>query len=209
MFSDELHTYLASSLSPEPALLKKLNRETHVKVLKPNMLSGHYQGRLLSMFSHMVSPARILEIGTYTGYSAICLTEGLKPGGLLYTIELKPELTEIARRYFDQAERGADIISLSGDAAKIVPELDEVFDLVFIDADKKRNILYYELVLEKVRPGGIILIDNVLWYGKVMSDAHDKKTLAISTLNEALTNDSRVENIILPVRDGIHMVRKL
>ncbi len=208
LFSDDLTTYLSANLTAEPELLQHLNRETHVRVLKPNMLSGHYQGRLLSMMSHMISPRRILEIGTYTGYSALCLAEGLQQDGLLYTIEVNLEVIEMARTYFRLAGEER-IISLSGDAATLISGIDEVFDLVFIDADKRNNLIYYELALSKLRPGGMIIIDNVLWYGKVMSDAHDKKTLAIETLNETLTMDSRIENLILPVRDGMHLVRKL
>ncbi len=214
MFSEELIAYLTANLSPEADLLKQLSRETHVRVLKPKMLSGHYQGRLLSMISHLAignqegNTCRILEIGTYTGYSALCLAEGLKAGGLLYTIEINPEVIEIARKYFALSVYKDQIISLSGDAALLIPELKEEFDLVFIDADKKRNLIYYELALSKLKKGGIILVDNVLWYGKVISDAHDKKTLAIENLNELLTADDRVDNIILPIRDGIHLLRK-
>lgn len=214
MFSEELITYLTANLSPEAELLRQLSRETHVRVLKPIMLSGHYQGRLLSMISHLTignqqgRRCRILEIGTYTGYSALCLAEGLSSGGLLYTIEINPEVIEIARKYFALSAYNQQIISLNGDAALLIPGLEEEFDLVFIDADKKRNLVYYELALSKLKTGGIILIDNVLWHGKVMSDAHDKKTLAIKDLNELLTADDRVDNIILPVRDGMHLVRK-
>lgn len=209
MFSEELIAYLTANLSPEADLLKQLSRETHVRVLKPKMLSGHYQGRLLSMLSHLTAPSHILEIGTYTGYSALCLAEGMKTDGRLYTIEINLEVIEIARKYFNLSAFSKQIISLSGDAALLIPSLQEVFDLVFIDADKKRNLIYYELALTKLKPGGIIIIDNVLWYGKVMSNAHDKKTLAIENLNEVLTADNRVENLILPVRDGMHLVRKL
>ncbi len=172
------------------------------------MLSGYYQGRVLSFMSHMIAPACILEIGTFTGYSALCLAEGLQKEGRLITIEINPEVLEIARTYFARSDHSTKIISLLGDAAILIPELNEVFDLVFIDADKKRNQLYYELALAKLRPGGIMLIDNMLWYGKVLNDAADKKTLAVSGLNEFITNDPRVENLILAVRDGIHILRK-
>lgn len=208
LHADDLGTYLLSNLSSEPDLLAELNRETNVRVLKPQMLSGHYQGRVLSFMSHMLAPLSILEIGTYTGYSALCLAEGLQKGGRLITIELNPEVLEIARAYFARSAFSTQIISLHGDAALLIPGLTEVFDLVFIDADKKRNQLYYELALAKLRPGGVMLIDNMLWYGKVLTNAEDKKTQAVSGLNEFITLDPRVENLILPIRDGIHMLRK-
>jgi caffeoyl-CoA O-methyltransferase len=202
--------YAEEHSSPEPDLLKELNRETHVKMVYPRMLSGHLQGRLLSMISRMVRPERILEIGTFTGYSAICLAEGLNEIGQLHCIEINPEFEEIILKYFRKASI-SDMISLHiGDARKIIPEMDEVFDIVFLDADKEQYTEYYKLVFDKVRPGGYILADNVLWGGKVLNkeSVKDKETEGIKEFNNFVMNDSRVEQILLPFRDGIMVIRK-
>ncbi|WP_026461933.1 O-methyltransferase [Adhaeribacter aquaticus] len=209
--SPEIQQYVAQHTSPESALLQKLNRETHLNVLKPRMLSGHVQGRFLSMVSHMIKPKQILEIGTYTGYSALCLAEGLAPEGQLHTIDVNDELEEMVRDYVSQAGYAEKISYYLGDAATIIPGLNYAFDLVFIDADKKNNATYYDLVFDKVVPGGFIMIDNVLWSGKVTKGAapkNDERTQAFQNFNQKIHQDERVENILLPLRDGLLLVRK-
>lgn len=208
LLNDALETYLDHHCDPEDDLLKHVNRETHLKVLMPRMLSGHYQGRVLSMLSKMVNPNRILEIGTFTGYATLCLAEGLRPNGLLHTIDVNEELENMVRHNFRKSALDAKIYYHLGKALDIIPTLDEIFDLVFIDADKKNNANYYELVFDKVRPGGIIIVDNVLWSGKVLKDAIDKDTIGIQNFNELIAQDSRVEKLILPVRDGLFIIRK-
>ncbi|WP_375447063.1 O-methyltransferase [uncultured Fibrella sp.] len=197
--------------SPEDEVLQRLNRDTHAHILHARMLSGHLQGRLLSMFSHMIRPRRVLEIGTYTGYSAICLAEGLANGGRLITIDKNEELESIARRYWAETPYAAQIDLRIGRASELIPELNEVFDLVFIDADKENYGLYYDLVFDKVRPGGFILADNVLWSGKVVEPIKpaDRDTQAVVAFNQKIHTDPRVENLLLPVRDGILIARKL
>jgi caffeoyl-CoA O-methyltransferase len=206
-----LNAYLEQHTDAETPLLKKLNRETHAKVLLPRMLSGHFQGNLLKMLSHMIQPRRILEIGTFTGYSALCLCEGLQEDGLLHTIDINEELSEFVNRYVNQAGLHKKILIHSGPALSIIPNLKEVFDLVFIDADKANYPLYYDLVFEKVRKGGYIISDNVLWNGKVLQDPvdMDKDTKAMHAFNKKVQEDTRVEKIILPVRDGLFIARKL
>ncbi|ALD20213.1 O-methyltransferase [Hymenobacter sp. DG25A] len=210
--SDELQAYADQHTSPETPLLARLNRETHVQVLAPRMLSGQLQGRLLSMLSHMVRPRRILELGTYTGYSALCLAEGLTADGELHTIEQNPELEDRIRRYVAEAGLTGRIHLHIGEALQVLPTLAETWDLVFIDADKINNDAYYELVLPQVRPGGFILVDNVLWSGKVLPSHQvrpsDKDTQALRAFNDKVQQDERVENVLLPVRDGILMIRK-
>jgi predicted O-methyltransferase YrrM len=201
--------YAEAHTSPETQLLKKINRDTHANVLKPRMLSGHIQGRILSMISHMVGPSAILEIGTYTGYSAICLCEGLRPGGKLVTIERNEELEEKLRAYFMEAGLDQSIDLRIGNALKILPEVGGKFDLVFIDADKENYSNYFDLVIDKVPPGGFILADNVLWSGKVVEPSPDKDTRAILSFNDKVHNDPRVENVLMPVRDGIMVIRKV
>lgn len=208
VLSDTLQRYLDASADPEPALLQTINRETHLKVMKPRMLSGHFQGRLLSLLSKLISPRKILEIGTYTAYATICLAEGLPAGGQIFTIEANPELEPVIRKNIAQSEHAGKIILKTGQAADVIPQLDEIFDLVFIDADKKNNLLYFQLIIDKVRSGGLILIDNVLWSGKVLDDERDKDTQTIYTLNETISADSRIEKLILPVRDGLYIIRK-
>lgn len=201
--------YTEQHTTNENDLLKQINRDTHAHVLRPRMLSGHLQGRILSMISHMIKPDRILEIGTYTGYSALCLAEGLSEHGKLITIDINEELEQRVRNYFSNAPLASKIDYKTGDALIIIPELPEVFDLVFIDADKENYGRYFDLVIDKVRPGGIILADNVLWSGKVIEPKPDKDTMAILTFNKKVHDDPRVENVLLPVRDGIMMIRKL
>ncbi len=205
--SKELQHYVEVHTSEESALLKKINRETHAHVLMSRMLSGQVQGRFLSMISKMIKPKTILEIGTYTGYSAICLAEGLQSGGKLITIDINEELENRARNYFKESEFASQIDYRIGDARKIITSLSETFDLVFIDADKENYSLYFDFVIDKVPSGGIILADNVLWSGKVVDPKPDKDTQAILSFNEKIQHDTRVENLLLPLRDGVMMVR--
>ncbi|MCU0443145.1 MAG: class I SAM-dependent methyltransferase [Bacteroidia bacterium] len=206
-----IETYAAQHTSTEPPVLKQLNRDTHANVLQPRMLSGHYQGRLLSMLSHMIAPNYILEIGTYTGYSAICLAEGLAQGGRLITIDVNAEREEMVNQYIEQAGFAHQIQHIIGDALRIIPTLPYTYDLVFIDADKPNYPAYYELALAKVRSGGFILLDNVLWSGKVADineRERDKDTALLHKLNLHIQSDDRVENVLLPLRDGLLLVRK-
>ena len=209
LFSDELSQYLELTCEPEPELLQQINRETHLKVLKPRMLSGHFQGRVLSMLSKLIAPRRILEIGTYTGYATLCLAEGLAEGGEIHTIEVNPELEEMIRKNFSQSPLASQIKLYTGDARTIIPQLNESWDLVFIDADKANNSTYYDLVFDKVRSGGLILTDNVLWSGKVLEKGlADKDTSIIDQFNHKVAQDPRVEKLILPIRDGVFVIRK-
>lgn len=205
----EIQHYSERFTSPESDLLKIVNRETHAKVLRPRMLSGQVQGRLLSFISRMVQPMRILEIGTYTGYSAICLAEGLQPNGKLITIDINEELEQHVRGYFKTAGLENKIDYRIGDALEIIPTLEEKFDLVFIDADKENYARYFDLVIDNVNLDGIILADNVLWSGKVLNEKPDKDTKAITDFNAKVHNDWRVENVLLTIRDGIMMMRKV
>lgn len=207
-----LQQYCDAHTTPETQVLKKLNRDTHAHVLQPRMLSGHFQGRLLSMISHMIKPRYVLEIGTYTGYSAICLAEGLQPDGMLITIDVNPEREAMVNRYIQQAGFEQRIRHIIGDAYNIIKTLPYTYDLVFIDADKQNYKRYYDLVMKQLNAGGYIIIDNVLWSGKVLSEnerTSDKDTKALHELNEYIQGDSRVENILLPIRDGLMLVRKL
>ncbi len=205
----EFQRYAETYTSPESDVLKQINRDTHARMLKPQMLSGHLQGRLLAMISQMLRPKRILEIGTYTGYSAVCLAEGLQERGQLFTIDNNQELEGIARANFNAAGVSEKITYLLGDARDVVPTLDDSFDLVFIDADKKSYSTYFDLVIDKVPPAGVILADNVLRNGTVLRDKKDKDAFAIHTFNQKVSNDTRVEQILLPIRDGVLMIRKL
>lgn len=207
--NQNIQQYAEHHTSSEGVLLKRIDRETHVHVLRARMLSGHLQGRILSMISHMIKPDRILEIGTYTGYSAVCLAEGLSVQGKVITLDINEELEDRVRNYFSKSDFGDKIDYRIGDASDIIPNLTDVFDLVFIDADKERYLHYFNLIIGKVRPGGFILADNVLWSGKVLDEAPDKDTRAIVEFNKAIQDDPRVENVLLPVRDGIMMMRKL
>ena len=208
---ESLENYITLHSENEPDILRELTRETHLKVVQPRMITGHYQGRVLSMLSKLIQPSSILEIGTYTGYSAICLAEGLSNDGLLHTIDINEELSEMQRIFFDRSGFGDKIIQHTGDALKIIPELDQVFDLIFIDAEKKMYDAYFEAVIKKTRPGSIILTDNVLWSGKVVEplDKKDMVTRNLLAYNEKLKNDSRVETVILSIRDGLTLCRVL
>jgi caffeoyl-CoA O-methyltransferase len=198
----DLHT------SPESDLLKKINRDTHSEVMKSRMLSGHMQGRFLSLISKLVQPNHVLEIGTYTGYSAICLAEGVQSGGKLVTLDINEELENRVRGYINESPYANIIDYRIGDALKIIPQLEGPFDLVFIDADKENYPNYYDMIIEKVPSGGIILADNVLWSGKVIDAKPDKDTRNMLAFNDKVHNDSRVENVLLPIRDGISVIRK-
>ncbi len=205
----DLQQYLDNHCDPEPEWLQTINRETYLKVLKPHMLSGHYQGRVLSFLSKVIQPKRILEIGTFTGYATICLAEGLTDDGLIHTIEVNRELEEMLNSHFKLTNVEKKIKLHFGEAETIIKDLShEIFDLVFIDADKKNNYTYFELILDKVKTGGLIIIDNVLWKGKVFGNENDTDTNMIRKLNDQITADKRVEKFILPVRDGLLVIRK-
>ena len=207
--SEELENYAAQHTEDEPLLLQELNKRTHLNVLQPRMISGHFQGRFLSLLSKMVQPRTILEIGTYTGYATLCLAEGLHPDGVLHTIDIKEELTDLQREFFDRSGYGSQIVQHLGKAADIIPSLDTTFDLVFIDADKQNYAHYFDLVIEKMNRGGIILSDNVLWSGKVVEEVkhNDKHTQALMAYNQKIKDDPRVETVLLPIRDGITLSR--
>ncbi|MEJ7693794.1 O-methyltransferase [Daejeonella sp.] len=245
LISEELKNYLIKYCDPENRLLKKIDRETNLKVSMPRMLSGHYQGRVLSMLSKMIAPERILEIGTFTGYATLCLAEGLTENGKIHTIDVNAELEDMVKASFSKSPHKAKIVYHIGDATKLIPGLAEVFDIVFIDADKKNNGTYYNIVIDKLRSGGIIIVDNVLWSGKVLEETcmslpviqkneHkvmpawpvgrqtslpiknklnsnekiDQNTIIIANFNEMVMKDQRVEKLILPVRDGLFVIRK-
>ena len=207
--SEELENYTAQHTEDEPLLLQELNKRTHLNVLQPRMISGHFQGRFLSLLSKMVQPRTILEIGTYTGYATLCLAEGLHPEGVLHTIDIKEELTDLQREFFDRSGYGNQIVQHLGKAADIIPSLNTTFDLVFIDADKQNYAHYFDLVIEKMNRGGIILSDNVLWSGKVVEEVkhNDKHTQALMAYNQKIKDDPRVETVLLPIRDGITLSR--
>ena len=209
--SETLQEYITGHSEDEPSYLTELSRETHLKVIQPRMITGHYQGRVLSMLSKIIGPANILEIGTYTGYSALCLAEGLTPNGRLHTIDINEELTGIQKKYFKKAGFSDQICQHTGDALQIIPSLKLQFDLVFIDAEKKEYARYYEAVLPTTRKGSIILSDNVLWSGKVVEalEANDKATKALLEYNQMLKEDPRVETVMLPIRDGLTLSRVL
>ena len=207
---DNILNYSISKSEKESKLLNDLYRETYLKVLNPRMISGHYQGRILSLISKIISPKKILEIGTYTGYSAICLCEGMDKDGILHTIDNNKELVEIQNKYFKKANLTDKIVQHSGDAKNIIPSIDEEFDIVFIDADKESYPEYYDLIINKVRSGGIIIADNILWSGKVLEkvEKDDQATKSIIEFNNKIIEDYRVKNIILPIRDGLNIIRK-
>ena len=209
--TQEIEEYCEAHSTPEPELLYRLNRETNLKVMNPRMLSGHIQGMFLTSLVKMMQPKAVLEIGTYTGYSAICLAEGLPENGTLDTIEVDVELEDMIRKYFLQSSNKEKINLHIGDAVEVIPTLDKTYDLVFMDADKEEYIRYYELVLPKVRKGGYILADNVLWSGKVLQEVKsgDKDTPAIRHFNDYVLQDERVRNFLLPLRDGIMVIEKL
>lgn len=209
--SQELEDYIEQHSEKEPALLAALNKETYQKILLPRMLSGHFQGRVLSILSKLIRPVNILEIGTYTGYSALCLCEGMQENGQLHTIDIKEELVDFQRKHFDKSLWGKQIIQHLGEAVDIIPTLDLRFDLVFIDADKENYLNYFELILPKMNKGGIILSDNVLWSGKVLEPLNPKdlSTKILLEYNQLLATDSRVETVLLPIRDGLTVSRVL
>ena len=202
--------YSENHTTPESEILKELNRETHAKVLMPRMLSGHLQGRLLSMISRMIAPENILEIGTYTGYSALCMAEGLAPGGILHTIDINDELTPMVKKYVEKSGLLSSFNILTGNALNIIPTLQGPFDLVFIDADKVNYSRYFELTFEKVRKGGFIIADNVLWSGKVTANEGkiDLDTTALKQFNDMVHSHPMLEHILLPVRDGLLIMQK-
>jgi len=208
--NEQLIQYCQTHSEKESELLQSLSRDTYAKVLNPRMLSGHLQGRFLSTISRLLQPKYILEIGTYTGYSALCLSEGLQKGGKLITIDINDELEIFTKKYIDQAGQSENILQKTGDALQIIPMLDFTFDLVLIDADKLEYYQYFQLIIDKVRPGGIILADNVLWSGHVLEplDQQDKETKALSDFNKKIAEDSRVHVFMLPLRDGISMIQK-
>jgi caffeoyl-CoA O-methyltransferase len=211
-FLDEkIDEYVGLHTSSENEVLYALNRQTHLKVLQPRMLSGHLQGRVLSMLSHMIAPKNILEIGTYTGYSAICLAEGLQGGGKLFTMDINHELEAMTRSYIQKAGMEEIIDFRIGNALEIIPEIDARFDLVFIDADKNNYINYYNMVFDKVNIGGYIIADNVLWSGKVLEpdSSLDEDTKTLKEYNQLIHNDKRVENVLFPIRDGLMIARKI
>ena len=207
--SEKLTEYISKNSNTEPDILVRLNQETHQKILKPRMLSGHIQGRLLSMISKMKSPSSILEIGTFTGYGTLCLAEGLKKDGKIFTIDQNEELLKIQNKYFEKSGKRNKIIQLTGNAKEILNDLNETFDLVFIDADKENYIEYFKLVSERLNNNGIIISDNVLWSGKVLdpSSENDEETNALVHFNKLLNEDKRFETVILPLRDGLSISR--
>ncbi|MDI5886575.1 O-methyltransferase [Flavobacterium yafengii] len=209
--SQDLEDYIEQHSQKEPALLAALNKETYQKILLPRMLSGHFQGRVLSMLSKLIRPVNILEIGTYTGYSALCLCEGMQVTGQLHTIDIKEELVDFQRKHFDKSPWGKQIVQHLGEAVDFIPALDLKFDLVFIDADKENYLNYFELILPKMNTGGIILSDNVLWSGKVLEPLHpnDLSTKVLLEYNQLLATDPRVETVLLPIRDGLTVSRVL
>ncbi|HBK84345.1 MAG TPA: methyltransferase [Flavobacterium sp.] len=209
--SEELEAYVSNHSQKEPQLLKALDLETHQKIMQPRMLSGHFQGRVLSMLSKIISPRHILEIGTYTGYATLCLAEGLQKNGTLDTIDVNEELVEIQEKYFGLSNYKQQIISHLGDATVIIPTLNKTFDLVFIDADKENYITYFNMIISKMNQGGIILTDNVLWSGKVLETIKEKdiSTETLVAYNKLINEDARVETVLLPIRDGLTVTRVL
>jgi len=207
-YLNAIYQYCENHTSPQSDLLYQLERETHLKTLAPQMLSGHLQGRFLSLLSRLKQPQSILEIGAFTGYAALCMAEGLAPGGQLHTIEVNPELEYLIRKYIRKADMEDKIELHLGDAADLIPKMDLSFDLAFMDAGKKEYPHHYELVVEKMNPGGLLLADNVLWSGKVIREEYDEDTVGIREFNEKVQQDERVENLMLPVRDGIMVMVK-
>jgi len=207
--SEKIQDYAREHTQEEPELLQQLNKETWQKIMVPRMLSGHFQGRILSMISKLIQPKTILEIGTYTGYSALCLAEGIKKNGVLHTIDHNEELVDIQKKYFDKSDYKHNIIQHLGNALEIIPEINENFDLVFIDADKSNYVNYFNALIDKMNSGGVILSDNVLWSGKVVEPVNsaDVDTKTLIEYNELLKNDPRIETILIPIRDGLTISR--
>lgn len=210
IINNKIEDYIEKNSSKEPQILKDLNKETYLKVLNPRMLSGHLQGRFLSIISKLIKPKKILEIGTYTGYSAICMAEGLIDNGIIHTIDINEELVSIQKKYFKKTKTTNSIIQHVGDAKEIIGKIDEIFDMIFLDADKENYIEYYNLCIDKVRSGGLIIADNVLWTGKVIDPKSydDELTQYLIDFNTIINQDDRVENIILPLRDGLNIIIK-
>ncbi|MBK9792871.1 MAG: O-methyltransferase [Sphingobacteriales bacterium] len=208
LVSYEIEKYIDAHTTAESDALQQLNRKTQTDVLMPQMLSGKVQGQFLKFISQMLQPVRVLEIGTFTGYAAICLAEGLPENGKLFTIDINEELEAIARTHIEKAGLQNKIIQIIGNAVQEIQQLNETFDLVFIDADKQNYSLYYDLVIDKVRSGGFILADNVLWSGKIIDEQKDKDTKKLAEFNDKVQQDNRVENVIVSIRDGIMMIRK-
>ena len=208
--TEELEEYILADISPEGEMLRRLNRETHLYHLRPRMCSGHLQGRLLKMFVRMIAPKAILELGTFTGYSALCLAEGIAPDGVVHTIEIDDELEDFIRAHFDASEYGSRIVLHIGDAEQIIPTLDTRFDLVFIDANKRDYVAYYEMAMQVLNPGGFIIVDNTLWDGKVVTctEKIDAQTAGILAFNDHVAADDRVEVVIIPLRDGLTIIHK-
>lgn len=207
---DLIEDYILQHIDEEGDLLKNLNRDAHVNLLRPRMLSGHMQGRLLKMFCRLVQPKRILEIGTYTGYATLCLAEGAPDDAEIHTLEVNDELEDFIMKHLHKSKLEDKIHLHIGDALEIIPTLDETFDLVFIDANKRHYCQYYHLIFDKVRPGGLIIADNTLWDGKVLETPHhtDKQTIGIQEFNDMIAKDNRVEKVILPIRDGLTLIWK-
>ena len=206
--SDQLQQYIDNHSMEESDLLKALDRETHQKILQPRMLSGSYQGRLLALLAKMIGPKKILEVGTYTGYATLCMAEGLTTGGSIDTIDHNEELADMQRRYFDQSRYGSQIVQHLGEAKDILKTLAGPYDLVFLDADKENYPHYFDLIIDKLETGGILLSDNVLWSGKVLEKASDEATSALQEYNHKINTDLRVETVVLPIRDGLTITRK-
>ena len=208
--NNKIEEYIEENSSKELKILKDLNKETNLKILNSRMLSGHLQGRFLSIMSRLIKPKKILEIGTYTGYSAICLLEGLVKNGIIHTIDINEELSTIQNKYFKKTNNSNSIIQHVGDAKDVIKKIDEIFDIIFIDADKENYIQYYNLCIDKLKSGGLMIADNVLWKGKVIAPTanDDELTQYLVDFNEMVKNDDRVENIILPLRDGLNIIIK-
>jgi caffeoyl-CoA O-methyltransferase len=201
--------YIEDYSSPEDPVLEDLYRQTHIRFVNPNMVSGHLQGKFLALLSMMINPGNILEIGTFTGYSAICLSRGLKEGGKLITIEINDELTDFALTYFKKASVDSKIIQMTGKAQDLIPDLDQMFELVFIDCDKREYVEYYKLIIDKVKPGGFIIVDNVLWGGQVLEDeTNDPQARGIINFNKMIKAETGIEEVIMPVRDGLMLIMK-
>jgi len=206
---EKISSYSLENTEKELKLLSDLNRETWANVMIPRMLSGHLQGRVLSMISKMIHPTNIIEVGTYTGYSALCMAEGLKENGKIHTLDINEEYTSVAKKYFDKSEYKENIIQHIGNAVDVIPQLNDKFQLAFLDADKENYSNYFDLIINKMDIGGYIIADNVLWSGKVTEENKDEETMALHNYNKKVLSDKRVETVLLPVRDGLNISRKL
>ena len=204
-----ISSYSLENTEKEPKLLSELNRETWANVMIPRMLSGHLQGRVLSMISKMIHPTNIIEVGTYTGYSALCMAEGLKENGKIHTLDINEEYTSVAKKYFDKSDYKENIIQHIGNAVDVIPQLNDKFQLAFLDADKENYSNYFDLIINKMDIGGYVIADNVLWSGKVTEENKDEETMALHNYNKKVLSDKRVETVLLPVRDGLNISRKL